>query len=129
MMSAWTNDFASPARAAVMEVHGTGDQITLRAGDPQNRDGWGAYLGTEAVMDFWVRKLALEKSDTTELPKLQPQKNARIRLRRWWATADLAEVRLYEIQDAGHRWPGNVGNPEISTAAEIWHFFQRHRPP
>ena len=67
MMLVWTNSFMLPTRLSVMEVHGTSDGITHWNGDLPNHDGYGAYLGTEAVMDFWIRKLALEKSSTMEI--------------------------------------------------------------
>jgi len=129
MLPMWTNGFTTATRVSVMEVHGTRDKTTLWAGDPQNRDGWGAYLGTEAIMDFWVKQLSLEKSDVTELPTLQfRNKTFSLMLHHWWTAADNAEVRLYEIQGGGHDWPDNLGNKEISTAEEIWKFFQHHRP-
>jgi len=130
MMSAWTNGLAASARPAVMEVHGTGDQTTLWKGDPLNRDGWGAYLGTEAVMDFWVRRLSLEKAKTIGLGTTvsKEEKNLPIRWHRWWTAADKTEVRLYEIQGGGHDWPSDLGDPQTSTAADIWNFFQLHRP-
>ena len=77
MILVWTNSFALPARLSVMEVHGTSDGITHWNGDLQNHDGYGAYLGTEAVMNFWVRKLILEKSDATKLSRLPSQKTIR----------------------------------------------------
>ena len=129
MLPMWTNGFTTATRVSVMEVHGTRDKVTLWAGDPQNRDGWGAYLGTEAIMDFWVKQLSLENSDVTELPNLHfRNKTLGLRLHHWWTAADNAEVRLYEIKGGGHDWPDNLGNKEISTAEEIWKFFQHHRP-
>ena len=62
MMSSWTNILAPQTRISVLEVHGTQDKVTWWAGDPQDREGWGAYLGTESLMAFWVKGLALENS-------------------------------------------------------------------
>ena len=130
MMLVWTNSFMLPARLSVMEVHGTSDGITHWNGDLPNHDGYGAYLGTEAVMDFWVRKLALEKSSTMEIGgnSSAEKRVLPVRLHHWWTTMDSVAVRLYEIQGGHHDWPGHLGNPEISTAEDIWNFFQRHRP-
>jgi polyhydroxybutyrate depolymerase len=129
MMSTWVKDFTIEKRTPVMEVHGTRDKVTLWEGDPKNRYGWGAYLGTDAVMNFWVRTLSLEKSDVSELPDIQSRKKTLgLSLHRWWTTEDNMEVRLYKIKGGGHSWPDYLGNREISTANEIWNFFQRHRP-
>ena len=127
MLTEWTRRFAPQARMAVMEIHGGRDQITLWNGDLENRDGYGAYLGTEAVMHYWAKCLALEKSDTTELSNPQSKNINNIRLHHWWTTADRAEVRLYEVPEGGHNWYPNLSNREISTATEIWNFFQFHR--
>ncbi len=126
MMSSWTNVLSPQTRISVMEVHGTADNTTWWAGDPQDREGWGAYLGTEAVMAFWVRGLALEKSQTTEMPAASSGNHRAMRLHRWWTTVDNTEVLLYEIPDGGHEWPRYLGAHKRPTAAVIWEFFQAH---
>lgn len=128
MMTRWSKDFHPKSRTSVLAVHGTKDNITRWAGDTQNRDGWGAYWGVEAVMDLWVNGLTLEKSETTEIVSLTLLNEPRIRHRRWWTTADSAEVRLYELQGGGHDWPDHLGDKDRSTAAEICNFFESHQP-
>ncbi|MDA7614762.1 hypothetical protein N8586_06460 [Verrucomicrobiales bacterium] len=36
-------------------------------------------------------------------------------------------MKLYEFKSIGHTWPPSLGNKEVSTAEEIWHFFDAHR--
>jgi polyhydroxybutyrate depolymerase len=91
MMASWSKDFVPRARTSVLAVHGTNDKVTLWSGDMQNRDGWGAYLGVEAVTDLWVRGLALEKSETAEMPDGQDDEVTGVRLRRWSTDADATE--------------------------------------
>ncbi len=126
MMTSWTNRVSPQTRISVMEVHGTGDKTTLWAGDPQNHDGWGAYLGTEEVMAFWGNCLALEHSQTRELPGNSPAGARLIRLHRWWTAKDKSEVCLYEIPGGSHEWPADLGNKDRTTAAVIWDFFKAH---
>ncbi|MFM1943143.1 MAG: hydrolase [Verrucomicrobiota bacterium] len=129
MMSSWDLPLAPESRISVMEVHGTGDKITLWAGDPQNKDGWGAYLSTGDVMDFWIQNLALEKSKISEI-KPNPTGNADpIRLHRWSTSRDNCEVVLYEIPGGGHDWPDHLGNQNHTTAEVIWDFFKSHISP
>jgi polyhydroxybutyrate depolymerase len=128
MMSSWTNALSPQTRISVMEVHGTQDKVTWWAGDPQDREGWEAYLGTEAVMAFWVKGLALEKSQTIEMPGASADGHRAIRLHRWWTTADNMEVCLYEISEGGHEWPHDLGDKDRTTAAVIWEFFRAHLP-
>ena len=127
IMAAWTNGFTPRVRVPVLAVHGTRDTVTLWAGDPADKDGWGAYLGTAAVMDYWVKKFSLEQSQTTDARAGRLKTNCPIRLHRWWTAADDTEVRFYEIQGGGHVWPDNLGNADCSTAEEIWKFFAAHR--
>jgi polyhydroxybutyrate depolymerase len=128
MMSSWTNALSPQSRMSVMEVHGTQDKVTWWAGDPQDREGWGAYLGTGAVMAFWVKGLALEKCQTVEMTAASGAAPRAIRFHRWWTTTDNTEFLLYEIRGGGHDWPHDLGDKDRTTAAVIWGFFQAHFP-
>ena len=35
------------------------------------------------------------------------------------------EVRLYEVINGGHDWPGSSGNMDIESSEEIWSFFSQ----
>jgi polyhydroxybutyrate depolymerase len=119
MMTQWKeNPVAS--RMAIMEVHGTADTVTKWAGDPEDKDGWGPYLGTDAVVDFWVKRLRLVAQPV--------QKAGKIELLRFRAPTGSAEFLLYVIEGGGHDWPKNLGKPKKTTAQEIVDFFNRHRP-
>lgn len=98
MMQSWAKGFRPAARISVLAVNARDDQTTLWDGDMKNRDGWGAYLGPEAVMDLWVKGLALELSERREVGR-------KIQLRHWSTAADPAELRLYALAEGGHQWP------------------------
>jgi len=121
MMSSWAKGFRPAARIPVLAVNMRDDKTTLWDGDINNRDGWGAYLGTEAVLSLWVQGLALERSERVDLTKS-------IQLQRWSTAADRTEARLYVLQVGGHKWPRNLGDEQESTAEVIWKFFDVHRP-
>ena len=127
MMISWHCD--PHQRVSVMEIHGTDDDTTPWIGDLENHDGEGAYLGTQDVMDFWVRNLALEKNENKELGIARVKKNrtATVRLHRWSTAVDATEVSLYELQGGKHDWPLDVGEAQGSTAEVIWRFFESHR--
>ena len=128
MMVSGNEAFVPKKRLSVMEVHGTDDTITRWNGDLENRDSWGAYYGTDAVMRFWIDGFALKKSEITRIENI-PSERKQIQLHRWWTATDDTEVLLYEILKGKHSWPVNLGRQEVSTAAEIWSFFDRHRSP
>lgn len=120
MMESWAREFRPAGRISVLAVNAKNDKTTLWDGDMQNRDGWGAYLGTEAVLDQWVKGLALSKVERADpLPGIQ--------FTRWSSEADRAEVRFYQIGTGGHEWPGHLESPSVTTAETIWKFFELHQ--
>lgn len=50
MMSNWSPFLAGSAQPSVLAVNAVDDPITRWSGDLRNRDGWGAYWGTEDVV-------------------------------------------------------------------------------
>jgi polyhydroxybutyrate depolymerase len=120
MMESWAREFRPAARISVLAVNAKNDKTTLWDGDMQNRDGWGAYLGTEAVLDLWVKGLALSKVERADpLPGIQ--------FTRWSSETDRAELRFYRMGTGGHEWPRNLDGASMTTAETIWKFFQLHR--
>ena len=120
MMSSWANGWRPAARIPVLAVNMVDDTTTRWAGDPMNRDGWGAYLPVEEVRKAWVNGLGLERSEVKEMA-------GGIRRHRASTAKDGCEVVLHEIPTGGHRWPANLGDEGKSTATEIVEFFGRQR--
>ena len=114
----WDKALAAKNRIPIMEVHGTKDAVTLWDGDLQNRDGWGAYLGTEAVAAHWVKSLSLIERESKTSDKLTRT--------RWWTKRDATEFVLYTIDGGGHDWPAHLEDPKRSLAEEILEFFEKH---
>ena len=120
MMDSWARDFRPATRISVLAVNATHDRTTLWDGDLKNRDGWGAYLGTEAVLDLWINGLGLTQVNRVALPQS-------IHRTRWSAVSDNTEVELYERGVDGHEWPRHLGEEATPTAEVIWRFFDTHR--
>ena len=95
---------------SVLEIHGTDDSITLWGGDMENNDGWGAYLGIEAGIDFWVGSNGCQYSEDIMLLSLNTIHH------RYFGCNDNTEVWLYEVINGGHDWPSYASQ-------EIWNFF------
>jgi polyhydroxybutyrate depolymerase len=122
MMCSWGKELVPKARIPVLAIHGTADKTTLWEGDLENRDGWGAYLSVESVIERWVKGYSLEHSEVTDLPYRYPGAVTRVRLKRWWTATDSTEVKLYELLGGGHEWPTFIAK-ELSPAQIIWKFF------
>jgi polyhydroxybutyrate depolymerase len=120
MMSSWGLGLRPAARIPVLAVNRVDDTTTRWAGDPMNRDGWGAYLPVEDVRKAWVGGLGLERSEVKVLA-------GGIRRHRASTSKDGCEVLLYEMPTGGHRWPVNLGDAAKSTAVEIVEFFEGQR--
>lgn len=95
MMQSWAKGFRPVNAISVLAVNTRDDKTTLWDGDMNNRDGWGAYLSTEAVMDLWVKGLALERSE-----RRNPSKTIQLSL--WSTETDPTEARLYAFEVGGH---------------------------
>ena len=124
MMVSWGQNLRPGARTSVLAVHSRDDDVTLWAGDLENQDGWGAYFGVEASLKRWVNAFALEPLATTA--QGTPLREG-LRLREWRSSNDDTEVRLYEFDSLGHNWPPALGDEGVTTAEEIWRFFDAHR--
>ena len=118
MMVGWDKTLTAKNRIPIMEVHGTKDNVTLWDGDLQNRDGWGAYLGTEAVAAHWGKSLSLTEREAKTRGKLTRT--------RWWTKRDTTEFVLYTLDGGGHDWPAHLEDPNRSLAEEIVLFFEKH---
>ena len=127
MMTAW--QCHPNKRVSVMEIHGTQDDTTPWAGDPDNRDGQGSYLGTMGVMDFWVKSLGLENTTVKQkgIVKVNKKRSGSLVVHQWSTTKDTAEVILYEVQGGKHDWPLSFGQEGVPTAEVIWSFLSKHR--
>ncbi|MHC1763998.1 MAG: hypothetical protein AB9869_06800 [Verrucomicrobiia bacterium] len=117
MMSSWTNALLPQTRISVMETHGTLDKTTWWAGDPQDREGWGAYLGTDEIMAFWVKALALEKSQILEMPGASSNDHQATRVHRWWTAKDQPKfsfTRFRVVAMSGLAiWPIKIAPPPL----------------
>jgi polyhydroxybutyrate depolymerase len=121
MMASWAGGFRPARRLSVLAINAVDDRTTLWKGDLENRDGWGAYLGTEAVIDLWVEGLSLRRKKNVLLP-------GGLRRTRWTTATDAAEVVFYRRETGGHEWPAHLGDPRRTTAEVVWGFFETHRP-
>ena len=126
MMVSWGKGLNPKKRTSILAIHSRYDKITLWEGDLDNRDGWGAYYGIEAVMNLWAEGLALTPAVTNDKTRGRQLRKGLVS-RKWQTENDDTEMKLYEFESIGHTWPPYLGNKDVSTAGEIWSFFDAHR--
>ena len=107
----------------VFETHGTEDDVTYYEGDPDNSDGWGAYLDIPSTIDYFVNQNNLTDMSFTELPNLNPNDGSVIESYVYSSPNSNNEVWLYKVIGGGHDWPGAYGNMDVNISEEIWKFF------
>lgn len=114
----------SKSHIPLMEVHGTADRTSIWNGDPEDRGGWGAYIGVPQAVGFW----AAEARCTHEITERLPQKGNEVILHRYvggkpaWRGGPETEILLYEIVGGTHGWAEN----DMDTCREIWKFFRKY---
>lgn len=126
MMASWGKGLNPTRQTSILAIHSRDDKITLWEGDLDNRDGWGAYYGIEAVMNLWAKGLALLPAVPDDKTRGRQLRKGLV-LRKWLTQKDDTEMKLYEFESIGHTWPPYLGNKNVSTAEEIWRFFDAHR--
>lgn len=128
---------------AMMLINGTADPMIPWLGGPVGlgRQDRGRVISTRETVDHWIRTNGCNAAaDSFLLPDKDPGDGVLIRASRWQGCRQGAEVLLYAMDGAGHRWPGEprAGMPllkrlmgplamDIEAEREIWAFFKAHR--
>ena len=112
----------------VFQVHGTKDNITYYEGDEENRDKWGAYMGVESTIQFWVDRNQCTISIIDTLLDVDKSDGSYIIRQKHANGINNNEVWFYKVINGGHdwpqSWPQDSGNQDLNTSEEIWRFFQ-----
>ena len=115
-----TNNICSPAfPVPIFETHGRNDNVTLIEGDPFDQY-WGAYLGIDTIINFWVDHNSLTDLVIDSFPNLNNNNKITISYK-YSAPTTNNEVWLY-THKSGHNW-GDDG--DIVIEEEIWDFFSK----
>jgi polyhydroxybutyrate depolymerase len=117
---------ATGAPVPILAFNGTADDITRYDGDLADRDGWGAYLGVDAVIELWRRRNGCTLTTTDELVAPDRADARRVTWHRHQACAGGGDVWLYQIHGGGHDWPGAGDGLFLNASELIWQFFSQH---
>ena len=122
----WIDDaYPTPQPIPILAFNGTADTVTDYAGDPHNRDGWGAYLGVDAIMAYWQRAHGSTGSNVTLLTHPDGT-DPRSVAHHMYETGDSAsQLQLYQIIGGGHDWSGGTDTLFFDASDIIGQFFAR----
>lgn len=115
----------------VLEIHGTADPIVPYNGT-DNVPGWGDFVGSEAVIDFWTELNECSTFIEEDLPDTAPNDLSTVTSRKYTDCASGNRVWLYTINNGGHEWPGaffGTANQDINASELIWEFFELASSP
>lgn len=125
MMESTINNCVAPTGIPVFEIHGTDDDITLWMGDPNYSEKYGAYIGTQTVVDFWIKKNECSETVRELLTDINKSDNSFIVAEKNINHSTNNQVWLYTLVGGKHDWPGAWGNMDIVASEEIWNFFRQ----
>ena len=112
----------------VFQVHGTADKTTYYDGDVENRDKWGAYMGVETTINFWVDRNECKEVNIDTLPDIDRNDGSIVITEKYTSGWNNNEVWFYKVINGDHEWPPGwpvkSGNGDLNTSEEIWKFFQ-----
>ena len=112
----------------VFQVHGTADKTTYYDGDVDNRDKWGAYMGVETTINFWVDRNECKEVNIDTLPDIERNDGSIVITEKYTGGRNNNEVWFYKVINGDHEWPPGwpvkSGNGDLNTSEEIWKFFQ-----
>jgi polyhydroxybutyrate depolymerase len=119
-------DVCNPSsEVAILEIHGTQDNVTYFDGDPNNLDGWGAYPSIPETISFFNNLFGLQLVSSDNFPNINTNDGSTVSSEKYGATNSCTEVWLYTVQGGGHDWPGAYGNMDIEASREAWLFFDQ----
>ena len=112
----------------IFQVHGTADKTTYYDGDVDNRDKWGAYMGVETTINFWVDRNECKEVNIDTLPDIDRNDGSIVITEKYTGGRNNNEVWFYKVINGDHEWPPGwpvkSGNGDLNTSEEIWKFFQ-----
>lgn len=118
MMEWMYRDLKAKCPVPLFEIHGTGDKTSRWEGDPDNKDGWGAYLAVPQAVGHWVAVNRCTHCQSEELPLLRNKVTAH----RYLDGENGCEVWLYEVENGSHSWMSE----DLDVAEHIWQFFSKY---
>jgi polyhydroxybutyrate depolymerase len=126
MLFSFFTDCKTEQVIPIFAVFGTNDAVTNYYGDPNNKDGWGAYQSIPYIINYWTKNMEYTRVQTDTLPDINIQDSSFVISEQYLNPQKGLEFLFYKVVNGGHDWPGAWGNKDINTSEEIWHFFEKY---
>ena len=123
-MMAWIYESCANNPIPVFQIHGTKDDITHYNGDMKNKDKWGAYLGVETTIDFWIDQNKSLGSMIDTIGFTHKSDSSYIISKKYINGINKNEIWFYKVVNGGHDWVQKPVIEDFNTSEEIWRFFE-----
>jgi polyhydroxybutyrate depolymerase len=117
-----TFDFCKyPTPIPTFMLNGTKDQTTYWDGDLADKEGFGPYLSTKAMLDFRIRlnKCTFAKSDT--IRSSSPDETRYVIVDKYTNRKTNNQVWMYTVVNGDHGYP-----EYLKLENEVWRFFKMY---
>jgi len=114
-----TYDACGEARPVpIFMLNGTSDSVTYWEGDMEDRQGYGPYLSTPAMLEFRIRQTGCLLTATDTIRGPDAEETTLVVTEKYTNPVSGDRVWMYRYVNGGH------GTPEyLNLAQEIWDFF------
>jgi polyhydroxybutyrate depolymerase len=115
---------ALQCKLPLMHIHGTIDATVSYFGGDYS-------VSVDSTIAFWTRNNGCVISPViTEMPDIYPNDGSTVTVYTYESPYFHKDVKLYKINNGGHSWPGEAGDPytnrDFDVEKEIWNFFKMY---
>tara|TARA_X000000950_G_scaffold39724_2_gene42848 strand:+ start:31993 stop:32958 length:966 start_codon:yes stop_codon:yes gene_type:complete len=99
-------------------LNGTDDPITFWGGDLENKQGYGAYLPTQKMVDFRLKQIQYDAVIRDTVRSADPNEKTLVSIDKYSNAQSKNQIWMYSYENGGH------GHPDyLDLEEEIWRFF------
>ncbi len=109
------------APVPVLLLNGTIDDITLWAGDMENKQGYGPYHSTPSMLDFRIKQAQVALVSEESIPSPDKNDKTSISFSKYANDKTENQVWFYQVNEGGH------GHPDYTDLEDqVWQFFSMY---
>ena len=121
MMKDMYDDCQQANPAPIFYLNGTKDDITYWDGDMEDKQGYGPYLSTKAMLEFRVAQNQCTLATTETIKSPNKEDDTYITIQKYLNKSTHNDLWMYIVENGGH------GSPQyLNLGEEIWHFFKSY---
>ena len=105
-------------------LNGTADDITFWEGDLDDKQGYGPYLPTQAMIDFRLKQIKYNSLTHDTIRSSDPKEKTLVSIKKFSNSVSNNRIWMYSYLNGGHGYPDYLKLEE-----QIWMFFNYYVNP